>query len=446
MKAQKVSYAEEFQNSLTTEQTFKCVKELLKNPERINEKLYSNFKDTLIHTGLVTLHDMLKIEVTELCGERYKHRRGGTREYRRVGVDRSSIKICGQSVQYLKPRVRRYHKEGRTEEYHLKILTILKGLIEGMCEEKIANHIALGTPLNKFGKDIPLIKGGKPLPNCLAYQFLKKWKEKAEEEMNSRDLSKDRYIAIFVDTIYLGGHGIECAFGINDKGEKCWLGMMPSSTEKSEVVSQLMGRLVERGLSKKESILFIVDGSKAIRKGIVDVFGNKAVFQRCYLHKLRNIQAHLPRKHCGEVREAWKEALESSESKAQAEEKLDSIEDQLQSMKIDPVKSQKAIYSLKEGRKDLLTLFDLDIPPEYRKSFLSTNIYENAVSLIKKGTRHVLNWHGKNQPIGWACIAALNSEEKSLQPIENLAALRFLDQALHERDRALREAELPLAA
>ena len=288
---QKVSIVKEQHNSLRAEEAFHYCEELMKSPERINEELYSGFRGILIHTGLVTLHDMLQLEVTGLCGEIYKHGSGGTREYRRVGADKSRIKICGQSVSYLKPRVRRYHKGGRTEEYHLKTPTILKGLLKGMSEEKIAKHIALGTPLNKFDKD------GKPLPSEIVHQFIHKWKEETEEAMNSRDLSKDRYIAIFVDTIYFGGHGIECAFGINDKGEKCWLGMMPSSTksstknftEKSEVVSQLLDRLIERGLSKKETVLFIVDGSKATRKGIVDVFGDKAVFQHSHLHKLRNI-------------------------------------------------------------------------------------------------------------------------------------------------------------
>ena len=435
--------AKELQDSLTTtEQLFQHVIELTqKDPDCVREELSSDFKDMILHAGAVTVHDMLKLEVAERCGERYKRGSNGSREYRRIGVERSSLKICGQSVPFTKPRVRYKDKE-----YQLKTHMLIKDLLKKTCEGQIANHVALGSALNKFGKNVTLIKDGKLFPEHLAYQFFKKWKKKAEELMNSRDLSKDRYVAVFVDTIYFGGHGIECAFGINDKGEKRWLGMTPSSVEKSEVVSQLLRKLVERGLSKKESLLFIIDGSKAIRKGIVDVFGDKAVFQRCYLHKLRNIQAYLSKNHGSEVRKIWKEALESSESKAQAEEKLDSIEEKLSSWKIDPMKRQKAIYSLREGRKDLLTLFDLDILPEHRKSFLSTNLYENAVSLIKRATRHVLNWHGKNQPIGWACVTALNSEKQSFTPFKNFEALRCLDQALQKRDRALRVAEFTVAA
>ena len=41
-------------------------------------------------------------------------------------------------------------------------------------------------------------------------------------------------------------------------------------------------------------MLFVIDGSKALRKGIRVVFGEHAVVQRCQVHKRRNVVDHLP--------------------------------------------------------------------------------------------------------------------------------------------------------
>ena len=41
-------------------------------------------------------------------------------------------------------------------------------------------------------------------------------------------------------------------------------------------------------------MLFVIDGSKALRKAIRQVFGNDVPLQRCVQHKLRNVVEHLP--------------------------------------------------------------------------------------------------------------------------------------------------------
>ena len=45
-------------------------------------------------------------------------------------------------------------------------------------------------------------------------------------------------------------------------------------------------------------MLFIIDGSKALRKAIRSVFGERVV-QRCIWHKERNVMDHLPESERG---------------------------------------------------------------------------------------------------------------------------------------------------
>jgi transposase-like protein len=57
--------------------------------------------------------------------------------------------------------------------------------------------------------------------------------------------------------------------------------------------------LIERGLRVDESLLFVIDGGKGLRKSLRDVFGDRAIVQRCQVHKLRNVlRFDLPKTFC----------------------------------------------------------------------------------------------------------------------------------------------------
>lgn len=58
-------------------------------------------------------------------------------------------------------------------------------------------------------------------------------------------------------------------------------------TENSAVVTALLADLVARGLRYEHGIVALLDGSKALRKAVVKVFGERALIQRCTLHKRR---------------------------------------------------------------------------------------------------------------------------------------------------------------
>ena len=60
------------------------------------------------------------------------------------------------------------------------------------------------------------------------------------------------------------------------------------------VVTYLRADLVARGLRYDHGILAVVDGSKALRRAVVKVFGERALIQRCTLHTRRNVIGYLP--------------------------------------------------------------------------------------------------------------------------------------------------------
>ena len=83
--------------------------------------------------------------------------------------------------------------------------------------------------------------------------------------------------------------------GIDIEGNKHPLALAEGSTENATLVTGLLVGLRERGLDVTRPMLVGIDGSKALRKAVVDVLDHP-VIQRCQLHKIRNVKDHLPQR------------------------------------------------------------------------------------------------------------------------------------------------------
>ena len=134
---------------------------------------------------------------------------------------------------------------------------------------------------------------------------------KALAELIARRLDDVRLAVLMLDGIELQGRTNIVALGITTDGVKIPLGLWEGSTENSTVATALLSDLVERGLDPAQGLLFVIDGSKALRKAIRNVFGQAPV-QRCVRHKERNVLEHLPQRDRPAVkrrlRAAWAEA------------------------------------------------------------------------------------------------------------------------------------------
>lgn len=91
------------------------------------------------------------------------------------------------------------------------------------------------------------------------------------------------------------GHTVVVALGTTAEGNKEILGLWEGAAENAVVCQSLLADLVARGLKTGEGILVVIDGSKALRLAVKEVFGEQAAVQRCRIHKKRNVLEHLPR-------------------------------------------------------------------------------------------------------------------------------------------------------
>ena len=100
-----------------------------------------------------------------------------------------------------------------------------------------------------------------------------------------RRLDDVRLAVMMLDGLEIAERTHVVALGISTEGVKIPLGLWEGSTENATLVSMLLADLVDRGLDPDQAILFVIDGGKALRKAIKDVFGEHALVHRCHRHK-----------------------------------------------------------------------------------------------------------------------------------------------------------------
>jgi putative transposase len=109
--------------------------------------------------------------------------------------------------------------------------------------------------------------------------------ETALAELMGADLSGLDLVAFMVDGVHFGDHVCVVALGITIDGVKVPLAIEEGSTENASLVTALIVGLRERGLDVTRPILAVLDGSKALRRAVLDVFDHPVV-ARCQLHKI----------------------------------------------------------------------------------------------------------------------------------------------------------------
>jgi len=104
--------------------------------------------------------------------------------------------------------------------------------------------------------------------------------ETALVELLGADLTGLELVAIMVDGVHFAEHCCVVALGIGIDGVKHPLAVVAGSTENATLVTELIVGLRERGLDVTRPILAVLDGSKALRRAVLDVFDHP-VIQRC---------------------------------------------------------------------------------------------------------------------------------------------------------------------
>ena len=164
-----------------------------------------------------------------------------------------------------------------------------------------------------------------------------------------------------------------------------------------------MSDLIERGLDTTQGVLCVIDGSKALRKAVRDVFGEHAPVQRCIRHKERNVLGHLPERDRALVRRrlraAWAEPHHD-----RAMERLELLAGELSRS------HPGAAGSLREGMAETLTIQRLGVTGSLTRTICSTNPIESMIECVRRTARNVKRWSSGEMALRWTAVGMLEAE------------------------------------
>ena len=267
-------------------------------PPRVQEalgELVGSAKEGLlalsVGVGLGLLAELLEEEVVEVVGPRGKHI--SERTAVRHGHEEGEVTLGGRRVQVERPRVR--SADGRTEvrlrtyEYFADRDPLARSVLERMLAGVSTRRYR--RTQEPVGQEVEQ-EARSTSKSSVSRTFIERTRV-ALSELMSRRLDDVRLAVMMIDGLDLKERTNVVALGITTEGVKIPLGLWEGSTENASVATALLSDLVERGLDPEQGILFVIDGAKALRRAIRNVFGDAPV-QRCVRHKERNVLDHLP--------------------------------------------------------------------------------------------------------------------------------------------------------
>jgi transposase-like protein len=322
----------------------------------------------------------------------------------RHGHEAGAVTLGGRRVAVERPRVRAADGSSEIELATYQHFADRDPLARVVLERMLAGVSTRRYPRTQdpVGEEVET-RARSTSKSSVSRTFVERTRE-ALGELMGRQLGDLRLAVMMLDGLELKGRMMIVALGITTQGVKIPLGLWEGSTENATVATALLADLVERGLDPEQGMLFVLDGSKALRKAVRSVFGEVPV-QRCLWHKERNVLGHLPERDRPQVkarmRRAWRET-----DYPRALEQLRQLAGELDHT------HPGSAASLREGMEETLTVIKLGIKGKLRRTLESTNACESMIDTVRRTQRNVKNWGSGEMGLRWTASGMREAEQQ----------------------------------
>ena len=400
-------------------------------PERVSvamgeiaEDMHEGLLALAVGAGLQVMAVLMQADVTALAGPKGRH--DTTRTAVRHGRERGSVTLGGRRVSITRPRVRAADGAGELPVACYELFSSTEILGRMAMEKMLAGLSSRRYPvgLEPVGERIGETASATS-KSAVSRKFVA-MTETALAELLSRDLGGLDLVAVMIDGVHFAESCCVVALGIGIDGVKHPLALVEGSTENATLVTELLVGLRERGLDVTRPMFVGIDGSKALRKAVVDVL-DRPVIQRCQLHKIRNVKDHLPQRLRSSVGRKMTDAYHAG-SALEAEAALLALATQLDRT------HPGAAASLREGLDETLTVLRLNVPPTLARTLRSTNCIESMISVCREHASNVKRWRDGQMALRW-CAAGMVEAGKQFRRVNGHLHLPALRAAL-EREVA----------
>lgn len=387
---------------------------LLESIERTEKTL----DEVVDEAGRAVIEAILELSAQSVAGDKHPGKKGS--EIRWYGSQGGVVSLSDREVRVSRPRLRR-KGQGSGEEVSIPAYEAMRN--SERLSHRMWEILMLGMSTRRYKEVLPKMADAVGVSKSEVSRHFIEASAKVLEELMERRLEDWDICIVYLDGIVFGDYHAVAAIGVDTVGCKYVLGLREGASENKVVAKGLLEDLVERGLDPERRRLFVIDGSKALRRAIDAVFGSGNLVQRCRKHKERNVLGYLPEEMKEQVRSTLRTAWQMSAAKGKA--RLEKLARWLEQ------EYPSAAASIREGLDEIFTINELDLPASLRRCLGSTNIIESSFSGTRNRTRRVTNWRDGTMVLRWAA-SALVSTEKNFRRILGYQSLPILIAKLAE--------------
>jgi len=386
--------------------------------------------DELMHeTAVALVEQLLVLSAQELAGAKQRGRDGGPVLWH--GAQRGVIALAERQLRVQRPRLR--DKNGR--EVSVPAYERLRD--DADIGARVRDILVAGVSTRRYAAVLPEAAGTVGVSKSTVSRRFIEASVAQLAALNERSLSGLAVLVIYIDGIVVHGHHIIAAVGVDEAGDKHLLGLALGASENAQVVKDLLRALIERGLDATLSYLFVIDGSKALRSAIDEMFGARAHVQRCRTHKLRNVLERLPKTEAAQTKAVMMAAYQLAPKQGMA--KMHKQAEWLEREHAD------AAASLREGLHETFTVNALGLPPTLTRCLCTTNIIENPNGIVRRTSRRVTRYRDADMALRWTAAGFIEAQ-KSFRKIQGIKDLWILKIALGRPEKQAHIDEPQLAA
>jgi putative transposase len=295
---------------------------------------------------------------------------GARRGYRHASRERVLATSAGPTPVTV-PRARLFDAAGApTQEWQSTVLPRYHRRTRAIDQSLIGAYLA-GTNTRRIKGALAPLLGKAPLSRSAVSRVLRTLRE-GFDAWRQRSLSDERIVYLLLDAIAVKvriDRRVACvpvlvAMGVRDTGEKVLLGLRLMGHESTAAWTTFVEDLVARGVT--DPALVILDGNAGLRHAVGQTWPRAAV-QRCVVHKLRNLEAHAPKRLVADIRGDF-HAITEADTLVAARRAYDRF------LRIWRRRADGVARSLEEAGTELLTFYAY--PPSQWRCLRTTNAIE----------------------------------------------------------------------
>jgi putative transposase len=329
-------------------------------PDRLSEALRGKVREMILTLAEAELAEVL----VALPYQRHSDRRG----YRNGRRERSISTGLGTTViELARARLR---EGGEEKEWQSVLIERYQRRTRSVNSALLGCYLSGAKGRRIRGALSPLLRGA-PLSKSAVSRIVGRL-QALFTDWRQRLLKTEAVVFLYLDAIGLRvriankvvSAPVLVALAVKADGQKVVLDLELLQSESSECWGGFVEGLVGRGLQRP--CLVIIDGNKGLRAAVEKSWPGIKV-QRCTVHKLRNLERHVPRHALEEVKSDYHRIINA-----------ESLEEAKKAYREFVVKWKKfvpkVVVSLEEAREELLTFYGF--PNSQWKSLRITNAIE----------------------------------------------------------------------